>query len=66
MELLQAGVDPFNIALWMGHESLQTTQMYLDASLEMKEKILARVGPHDGKPVRYRPDSKLATFLKSL
>jgi site-specific recombinase XerD len=66
MELLQAGVDPFNIALWMGHESLQTTQMYLDASLEMKEKILARVGPHDGKPVRYRPDGKLATFLKGL
>ncbi len=66
MELLQAGVDPINIALWMGHESLQTTQMYLDASLELKEKILARVGPHDGKPVRYRPDSKLATFLKGL
>jgi integrase len=66
MELLQAGVDPLNIALWMGHESLQTTQMYLDASLELKEKILANVGPHDGKPVRYRPDSKLATFLKGL
>ncbi len=66
MELLQAGVDPINIALWMGHESLQTTQMYLDANLELKEKILAKVEPHDSKSGRYRPDSKLATFLKDL
>jgi site-specific recombinase XerD len=66
MELLQAGMDPINIALWMGHESIQTTQMYLDANLELKEKILASVKPRDSKPGRYRPDSKLATFLKSL
>ncbi len=66
MELLQAGVDPFSIALWMGHESLQTTQMYLDADLELKEKILANVSPRDSKSGRYRPDSKLVTFLKGL
>ena len=66
MELLQAGVDPFNIAMWLGHESPQTTQMYLDASLELKEKILANVAPHDSKAVRYRPDSKLVTFLRGL
>lgn len=66
MELLQAGVDPMNIALWLGHESLQTTQMYLDANLELKEKILANVEPRDSKPGRYRPDSKLAAFLKGL
>lgn len=66
MELLQAGIDPINIALWMGHESLQTTQMYLDANLELKEKILAKVRPHDSKPGRYRPGSNLATFLASL
>lgn len=66
MELLQAGVDPMNIALWMGHESLQTTQMYLDANLELKEKILAKVEPRNSKSGRYRPDSKLATFLKAL
>jgi len=66
MELLQAGVDPFNIAMWLGHESPQTTQMYLDASLELKEKILANVAPHDSKTVRYRPGSKLAAFLKGL
>jgi site-specific recombinase XerD len=66
MELLQAGTDPINIALWMGHESLQTTQIYLDANLELKEKLLANVRPHDSKPGRYRPNSKLATFLASL
>lgn len=66
MELLQAGTDPINIALWMGHESLQTTQMYLDANLELKEKILAKVRPHGSKPGRYRPDDNLATFLASL
>jgi site-specific recombinase XerD len=66
MELLQVGVDPINIALWMGHESLQTTQMYLDANLELKEKILAKVEPRDSKPGRYRPEGKLATFLKAL
>jgi len=66
MELLQAGVDPINIALWMGHESLQTTQMYLNANLELKEKILANVEPRDAKSGRYRPDSKLAAFLKGL
>jgi site-specific recombinase XerD len=66
MELLQAGTDPINIALWMGHESLQTTQMYLDANLELKEKILAQVRPHGTKPGRYRPGSKLTAFLAAL
>ena len=66
MELLQAGTDPFNIALWMGHESVQTTQIYLDANLELKEKILANVRPHNSKPGRYRPGSKLAAFLAGL
>lgn len=66
MELLQAGTDPINIALWMGHESIQTTQIYLDANLEIKEKILAKVRPHGSKAGRYRPDDKLATFLAGL
>lgn len=66
MELLQAGTDPFNIALWMGHESVQTTQIYLDADLELKEKVLAKVRPHNSKAGRYRPGSKLAAFLASL
>jgi site-specific recombinase XerD len=66
MELLQAGTDPFNIALWMGHESVQTTQIYLDASLELKEKVLAKVLSHNSKARRYRPGSELIAFLASL
>jgi site-specific recombinase XerD len=66
MELLQAGTDSINIALWMGHESPTTTQMYLDASLELKEKVLAKVKPYDSKAGRYRPHGKLLTFLDGL
>jgi len=67
MELLQAGVDRSVIALWLGHESIETTQMYLDADLALKEKALARVTPvARGKPGRYRPDDKLLAFLKNL
>jgi len=65
-ELLMAGLDQATIALWLGHESPQTTQMYLDASVEWKEKILAKVKPHGGKPGRYRPDNPLLEFLKGL
>jgi site-specific recombinase XerD len=59
-------IHPFNIALWMGHESVQTTQIYLDANLELKEKVLAKVRPHNSKVGRYRPGSKLTAFLASL
>ena len=59
MELLQAGMERSVIALWLGHESIETTQVYLDANLEMKEKILAKMTPHRGKPGRYRPDDPL-------
>ena len=45
---------------------MQTTQIYLDANLELKEKILANVRPHNSKPGRYRPGSKLAAFLAGL
>lgn len=66
MELLQAGVDRTLIALWLGHESVETTQIYLDANLEMKEEVLAKTMPHDGRARRYRPDDQLMAFLKSL
>jgi hypothetical protein len=52
--------------LWLGHESAETTQIYLDANLEMKEEVLAKTTPHDGKARRYRPDDQLMAFLKSL
>jgi site-specific recombinase XerD len=66
MELLQAGVDRALIALWLGHESVETTQIYLDADLALKEQVLAKTKPIRGKVGRYRPDDDLLAFLKGL
>jgi site-specific recombinase XerD len=66
MDLLQQGVEQAVIALWLGHESIETTQIYLDADLELKQRALDRVAPLNGKPGRYRPDDKLLAFLRSL
>jgi len=66
VDLLREGVDRATIALWLGHEHVQTTQVYLDATLAMKEKALAKVAPHHGRPTRYRPDDRLLAFLKNL
>jgi integrase/recombinase XerD len=57
MELLQHGVDQSVIALWLGHESIETTQIYLHADMRMKEKALARVTTPETRPSRYRPDT---------
>ena len=54
MDLLQAGVDRSVIALWLGHERVETTQIYLEATLAMKEKALARTSPPNAKPGRYQ------------
>jgi site-specific recombinase XerD len=66
VDLLQAGVDRSVIALWLGHESIETTQIYLEADLAMKEQALARTAPLNGKPGRYRPDDQLLAFLDRL
>jgi integrase/recombinase XerD len=66
MEMLQAGIDRSVIAMWLGHESLETTQIYLDADLTLKEQVLAKITPHDGRPGRYRPDDQLMAFLNAL
>lgn len=66
MELLQHGVDTSVIALWLGHESVETTQIYLHANLEMKEKALAKTTPANVPLGRYRPDDQLLAFLNSL
>jgi len=66
MDLLQHGVDSSVIALWLGHESVETTQIYIHANIELKEKALAKTAPLNVKPGRYRPDDKLLAFLKGL
>jgi len=66
MELLQSGVDRSVIALWLGHESPETTQIYLEADLALKEKALLRTAPFKTRPGRYRPPDPLLEFLKNL
>lgn len=66
VSLLRAGNDRSIIALWLGHESIETTQMYLDADLSMKERALARTAPLRAGPGRYRPDDSLLAFLNGL
>jgi site-specific recombinase XerD len=66
MELLQGGVERSVIALWLGHESIETTQVYLDANLQIKQAALDKVQPHAGRSGRFRPDDRLLAFLKEL
>ena len=66
MMLRAHGVDQSVIALWLGHESVETTQMYLHADLRLKEQALSRVEPLGVIPSRYRPEDHLLSFLESL
>lgn len=66
MTLLQQGVDRAVIALWLGHESVETTYIYLHADLQLKEKALARTSPTRQPITRYRPDDELLAFLQGL
>ena len=66
MRLLEHGVDHTVIALWLGHESVETTYVYLHADLKLKEKALASTTPSKRPAVRYRPDDQLLVFLNSL
>jgi site-specific recombinase XerD len=66
MDLLQAGVDRSVIALWLGHERLETTQIYLEATIAIKERALAKVSPLKGKPGRFKPGDRLLEFLNGL
>ena len=66
MELLQAGIDRSVIALWLGHQSVVTTQIYLDADLASKERILAKTAQRDGSWRRFKAEDSLLVFLKSL
>jgi integrase/recombinase XerD len=66
MNLLHAGVDSTVIALWLGHESVEATQIYLHADMQIKEQALARTTPPDSAPGRYRPPDTLLAFLEAL
>jgi len=66
MQLLAAGVETSVIALWLGHEHVQTTQIYLHGDLTVKERALARVAPTDTPVGRYRPPDTLLAFLEAL
>ena len=66
MDLLQNGVDRAVIALWLGHESVETTYVYLHADLKLKEKAMAKTTPSQLPPNRYRPDDDVLAFLNSL
>lgn len=66
MRLLHAGVDTSVIALWLGHEQVETTQIYIHADLVLKERALARTTPVNSNPGRYQPSDALLTFLQAL
>lgn len=66
MQMLKHGIDRSVIALWLGHESVETTQMYLHADMRLKEEALARMTPLGAKPGRFRPDDELLAFLEGL
>jgi site-specific recombinase XerD len=66
MHLLQAGVDIAVIALWLGHESIETTHGYVDADLKMKEQALDKLTPAHGRSSRFKPGDELLRFLSSL
>jgi site-specific recombinase XerD len=66
MQLLQNGVDRTVIALWLGHESVETTQMYVHADIELKERAMAKTQPVASSLDRYRPADELLAFLEGL
>ena len=66
MYLLKTGITPEVIALWMGHESFNTTHQYVEADLAMKKKALQALAPPKARPYRFRPTDDLLRFLESL
>jgi integrase/recombinase XerD len=66
VRMLEAGVDSAVIALWLGHESVETTHVYLAADLSAKERALAKTAPSPAAVRRYRPPDRLLAFLTGL
>jgi site-specific recombinase XerD len=65
MSLLRSGTDAIVVALWLGHESVETTNHYTHADPTIKERALARTTPPATKPGRYRPSDQLLAFLEA-
>lgn len=66
MRLLHAGVDTSVIALWLGHENVETTQVYIHADMALKEKAIDRTTPPNGSPGRFQPSDTVMNFLDGL
>ena len=66
MRLLEGGIAPEVIGLWLGHETFNTTHQYVEANLAMKKQALEKIIPPKTKGRRFRPDDKLLQFLESL
>jgi integrase/recombinase XerD len=66
MDLLISGVDVTVISMWLGHESLRSTQIYLTAHMALKEQALARLTPAGTTPGRYIATDDILAFLDSL
>ena len=66
MTLKRAGVDLTVIAMWLGHEDVGSTQVYIHADLELKERALARTTPPEISPGRYKVTDQLLAYLDSL
>jgi len=64
--MLQSGVDITVIALWLGHESISTTHMYIEADLAMKQKALNKLHAPERQPHVYRAPDRLLEFLRAL
>jgi integrase/recombinase XerD len=66
MHLLQSGVDISIIALWLGHESIETTHVYIDADLATKERALEKLAPTEAASFRFKPSDSVLAFLQQL
>jgi integrase/recombinase XerD len=66
MDFLRRGVDLTVIALWLGHESVETSQIYVYADMQLKERALGHADPSGAAPTRFRPSDRLLAFLESL
>jgi hypothetical protein len=66
MNLLAAGVDISTIAIWLGHSSIETTHKYMVADMDMKRKVMEKVGSSGDASYKYKPSSDILSFLNTL